>query len=275
VIKKLIAMFMISAVTIIPLRTALAGDNGPSRGGTMQLRLGELVLGVTQASENRGYVLKFSKGREDLFDCECAFKTHEPRTFPHTPFHNCSTLLAYCFSGGAHCCTTLFIATECCAGGSLDMVDLGHSVGEVEFVQADGAPGKAMEVHDWQFAYYGPENSEIQLPFAYSPAMTRLLVFDNGHWRADRAGEFSRFYSRLLRQTVNKARISERRRQTELTASLAIKAAYYDLMSGKPVEEVSEVLNRLFPKRWKSDSAKIIQDVCRAASEFDPVETIR
>jgi len=275
VIKKLVAIFVLSVMTVIPWRTAPAGDRPPGRKGTVQFRLGELALDITRALEGSGYLLEFSKGREKLFDCECAFETHQPRTVPHTPFHDCHTLLAYCFSGGAHCCTTLFIATQCDSGESLDMADLGHSAGEVQFILTDGAKGKVMKVHDWQFAYYGLENSEIQFSFASSPAMTRLLVFDNGHWRADRAGEFSRFYSRLVRQTENKARISAWRRWTELTASLAIKAAYYDLMSGKPVEDAARVLDRFFPDRWKPYSGKIVQDVCRAASGFNPVQTIR
>ena len=135
--------------------------------------------------------------------------------------------------------------------------------------------GKMIKVHDWQFAYYESEDSQIQLSFADSPAMIRLLVFDNGHWRPDRIGEFSQFYSRLLRQTMNEARVSGRKGDTELTASLAIKAAYYSLMSGKPVEKAAEVLSRLFPVKWRPESGKIIQDIHHAASEFNPVEVIR
>jgi hypothetical protein len=158
---------------------------------------------------------------------------------------------------------------------SLDMADLGDTNGKVKFIQAEGAPGKAIQVHDWQFAYYGPEDSQIQLSFVDSPAMTRLLVFDNGHWRVDRVGEFSRFYSRLLHEAVHEARSSAWRREPELTTSLAIKAAYYSLMSGKPIEEAAEVLNQLFPIRWRHEAGKIIHDIYRAVSEFDPVEVIR
>ena len=102
-------------------------------------------------------------------------------------------------------------------GVSLDMVDLAHTNGKVKFTDADGAQGKVIKVHDWQFAYYGPEDSQIQLSFADSPAMTRLLVFDNGHWRPDRIGEFSRFYSRLLRETMHKARVNARKGDPELS----------------------------------------------------------
>ncbi len=275
-IEKLVAIFALFAITIIPLHCALAEEKEHGCGeGTRQFRLGELTLCITEPSANGGYLLKFSKGGEELFAGECTFKTHAPVTVANTPLPNCLMLLAYCFSGGAHCCTTLFIATKCGLRTSLDMVDLGHSDGKVKFTQPEGVPGKVISVHDWQFAYYGPEDSQIQLSFVDSPAMTRLLVFDNGHWRADRVGEFSRFYSRLLHEAVHEARSSARRREPEFATSLAMKAAYYCLMSGKPIEEGAEVLNRLFPTRWKSEAGKIIQDIYRAVSEFDPVEAIR
>ena len=275
-IEKLVAIFVLAAISIIPLHSALAKDKEHGCGeGTRQFRLGELTLCITESSANGTYLLKFSKGEEELFAGECTFKTHEPVIVPNTPFHNCRVLLAYCFSGGAHCCTTLFIATKCGPRISLDMADLGDTDGKVKFTQAEGVPGKAIEVHDWQFAYYGPEDSQIQFSFVDSPAMTRLLVFDNGHWRVDRVGEFSPFYSHLLHEAVHEARSSARRRKPELTTSLAMKAAYYSLMSGKPIEEAAEVLNQLFPVRWRPEAGKIIQDISRAVSEFDPVEVIR
>ena len=276
VIEKLLTIVVLFAITIISLNDALAEDKEHRRRAeTKQFRLGELTLGITESSANGGYLLKFSEGEVELVTGECAFKMYEPVTVPNIPFPNCRTLLAYCFSGGAHCCTTLFLATQCGPVTSLDMVDLGHTDEKVKFTREDGVPGNIIRVRDWQFAYYGPEDSQIQLSFADSPAMTRLLVFDNGHWRADRVGEFSRFYSRLLQEAVHEALKSRRSHEPELTTSLAMKAAYYSIMSGKPVEEAAEVFNRLFPVRWKPEAGKIVQDIYRAVSEFDPVEVIR
>jgi hypothetical protein len=276
VIEKLLAIFVLFAITIIPLHSAIAKDkeHGCEAGGR-QFRLGELTLCITESSADGGYLLKFSKGEEELFAGQCTFKTHEPVTVSNAPLPNCRMLLAYCFSGGAHCCTTLFIATECGPRISLDMVDLADTDENVKFTHAEGVPGKVLRVNDWQFAYYEPEDSQIQFSFVDSPAMTRLLVFDNGHWRADRVGEFSRFYSRLLHKALNEARSSARRCDPELTTSLAMKAAYYSLMSGKPIEEAAEVLNQLFPTRWRPEAGKIIKDIYRAVSEFDPVEVIK
>ena len=274
-IKKLVTIFVLSLMTLVPLHRSFAGKGSGPGGGTEQFKLGDLNLSITEISPDGDYSVQFSKGEQVLVTGECAFKTHEPITFRNMPLPDCRTLMTYCFSGGAHCCTTLFIATECGPGRSLDMVDLAHTNGKVKLTDTSGAKGKMIKVHDWQFAYYGPEDSQIQLSFADSPAMTRLLVFDNGHWRPDRIGEFSQFYSRLLRQTMHEASISGRKGDTELTASLAIKAAYYSLMSGEPVEKASGVLSRLFPVKWRPESGKIIQDIHQAVAEFNPVEVIR
>ncbi len=273
-IKKLVVIFALCALILIPVCCSLAVESEHDPGqSTRWFRLGELMLSATQTDGD--YLLRFSKDEEELFAGACAFKTHEPTTMQSTPLAGCKTLLAYCFSGGAHCCTTLFIATECGPQASLDMVHLGHTSGKVLFTQTDDVPGKVMKVHDWQFAYYGPEDCLIQLSFANSPAMTRLLVFDKGHWRVDRVGEFSRFYSRLLDKAVREAHFSAARNEPELSASLAMKAAYYGLMSGKSFDQTAEVLNRLFPAQWKPQAGKVTQDIYRAAYEFSPVETIR
>lgn len=274
--KKLATVLAIFATALFILPGAHAGDRGRSHGeATRQFRLGEIMLSVIGPSANREYLFSFTSDHRELLACQCAFKTHEPRTVTGAPLPHCRTLLAYCFSGGAHCCTTLFIATQCGHVDSLDMVDLGHTDAQVQFIRVEGASGKVIKVQDWQFAYYGPEDSQIQLSFADSPAMTRLLVFEKGHWRADRVGEFSRFYSRLLHEAVRDARLSARRQRPELAASLAMKAAYYNLMSGEPVEKAEEVLRRFFPPEWKSGAGKVVQDICRGVSEFDPVEALR
>lgn len=272
--KKLAAVFALCAIA--SLAFCRASDAGNWRGcgkGCRQFRLGEIT--VRERSEKSGYFLKFLEGNEELFGGECAFKTHEPRTYANTPFPGCRTFLAYCFSGGAHCCTTLFIATECGLGTSLDMADLEDSGGKVKFMRVEGARGKVMRVYDWRFAYYGPVGSQVELPFIDSPAMTRLLVFDGGRWRVDRAGEFAPFYTRLFRDAVHRTRMSRRRHDAELTASLAMKAAYYSLMIGKPAAEAARVLNMLFPPMWRPETVAIFRDIRREVSEFNPVRMIR
>jgi hypothetical protein len=275
VIKKTAAILVLFMMIIIPSHCYSASDKGrPSGGTTKEYGLGELKLSVSAESEDGHYTMRFSKGKEVIFSGECAFKTQEPKTVANTPLPNCSTFVAYCFSGGAHCCTTLFIATRCGSGISLDMVDMAHSDRRAKFVDVDETPRKALRIFDWQFAYYSPEDSQIQLSFASSPAMARLLVFDNGHWRPDRIGEFSGFYSRLFRQTMHEAGIRARKNEPESAAATAFKAAYYSIMSGGSSEQATEVLNQLLPAQWKPESSRIVGDIRHAASEFNPVEEI-
>lgn len=145
----------------------------------------------------------------------------------------------------------------------------------MKLIRTAGAPGKEIEVRDWQFAYYGSPDFKIEFTFADSPAMVRLLVFQGGHWRVDRAGEFSLFYSRLLRVTVEKARAAARREKTDATVSLVMEAAYYDLMTGASPGRASALLYRLLPPGFKSETTEVMRDIRRAVSGFDPVEPVR
>jgi len=45
-------------------------------------------------------------------------------------------------------------------------------------------------------------------------------------------------------------------------------------MSGKSVEEAQEALNYLLPPSWKPESARIIEDIRHAVTEYNPVEEI-
>ncbi len=275
-IKQTAAVLVLFIVTVIPLHCSLAaGKARGSAGGTEDFRLGDLDLRITESPADGGCVMRFSSNKELLFSGECAFKTLEPKAIQNKPLPNSRTLLAYCFSGGAHCCTTLFIATEFGRSTSLDMVDLAHSDTRAKFIEPDGTSLAALKISDWQFAYYSPEDSQIQLSFTDSPAMTRLLVYDSGHWRPDRIGEFSRFYSRLFRQVSREARIKTLKNEPESAAARAIKSAYYSLMSGESPEQATETLNQLLPVQWRPDSEKIVSDIHRAVSEFNPVEAIR
>jgi hypothetical protein len=103
--------------------------------------------------------------------------------------------------------------------------------------------------------------------------MARLLVFDDEHWRPDRIGEFSRFYSSLLNQTLHESGASSK--EPDSAASEAIKAAYYSIMSGESSERAVEILNQLLPMQWKAESTKIVSDIRRAVSQFNPVEQVR
>ncbi len=242
----------------------------------IQLRLGDLKFTAEEKGGPDEYSLKYSIDGEIVFQSECAFKIREPRIIPDLPRPNCRSLLAYCFSGGAHCCLTLLIATDCGAKTSLNSVDLAHSDADIKLVKAGRKEGSLIKVIDWQFAYYSVENSELELSFADSPGMTRLLVFDGDRWRADRVGEFSAFYSGLLKKSLNSAQKASRRgKETESRVGKAITTAYYALMAGKSTEDAAKILNRFLPPDWRLQSGRILEDIRQAVSGFNPVEVIR
>lgn len=272
-ILKFFAILVLFVMVGSPFCRAMAKDGGNSCAEkNSQYSLGRLLL--TQSSSQNDYFLKFFLNGKKLAQADCAFKTHGPGTVASIPFPGCHTLLAYCYSGGAHCCTTLFIATDCGPVSSLDRADIENDNGEVKFVRADGTLRREIEVHDWQFAYYGSPDMKIQFSFADSPAMVRLLVFSDGHWRADRAGEFKSFYLRLLHEADKKASSAAQRGKNALASSLAMQAAYYDLMTGASANEAGQVLKRLLPAGLRSETAEVMQDIRRAVSRFDPVAPV-
>ncbi|MHC1724579.1 MAG: hypothetical protein AB9866_00905 [Syntrophobacteraceae bacterium] len=170
---------------------------------------------------------------------------------------------------------TAVIATDCGSQICLDTIDLAHSDQEIQIVNEGHSTGKKIKVTDWQFAYYSLEDSEFLLSFADSPGMTRLLLFDNGQWRVDHVGEFSRFYSRLFKETLHAARQAAKKGSDhEVISAIAIRAAYYATMAGTPIEEATDILRQLLPPKWTNEAPRIMADVRRAASEFNPVEKI-
>jgi hypothetical protein len=270
--KDLIPILLV-AVLLCSSAVSFAREPAGGRTGEKKFLLGDIEFSESQTG-NKEYSLQVLKGGRQVLSQECAFRVHAPQVFAGIPLPQCRSLVAYCFSGGAHCCMTIIIATSCSSQKTITSIDLAHSNSGVKFVDAGENGAMNLKVADWQFAYYGVDDSDLQLSFADSPAMTRLLVFDGGKWRADRIGEFSRFYSRLFRQAAREAEVASRKNNPEPVAGRAIRAAYYRLMSGKPAEEATESLNRLLPSSWKPESAKIIDDIKRAAFEFNPVEIV-
>lgn len=274
---QVLVFFLILTFSLYGLCTA--EEQGKGRSSEMKIRFEDLDLSITENAGQDilggGYTLNFSRRGKMVYTGECAFRVHNPQILSGIPGPNCRSLLTYCFSGGAHCCMSLIIATACGSQRSLDLIDLAHSGSEVKFIDIGAAGTKALKVTDWQFAYYGVEGTDFQLSFADSPGMTRLLVFDGGKWRSDASGEFSRFYGTLFTEARQSALTASRKREgTELAAGRAIKAAYYFLMSGKPADGVADELKQLLPSSWKPEADKISADIRHAIREFNPVEVI-
>jgi hypothetical protein len=269
--KALIPILFLTLVFCSSPLLARTADGGHT--GKKKYRLDDIVVSQTQTPD-REYVVRVLRGRRQIFFQQCAFRVHDPQIFNQVPVPGARSLVAYCYSGGAHCCMTLILATGFNAHKTVCSVDLAHSSSCARFVDAAEDGAMELKVTDWQFAYYGINDSSLQFSFVDSPSMTRLLVYDGDKWRVDRIGEFGRFYSRLFRQASREAEVAARSGYPEQVAGRAIRAAYYCFMSGSSAERAAASLDRLLPALWKPETAKIVDDITRAASEFNPVQTI-
>lgn len=271
---KLTILLTIFGALLLFVPLAYSGKKSPTS-RIERVSFGDIQFTAGEISANGPYFLEFTRKGEILFRGECAFKIHGSRILPGMPYPPCRSLLAYCFSGGAHCCMTAIIATECGPQINLSSIDLGHSDQEVLIVKEEQQTGKKIKVTDWQFAYYSLEGTEFLLSFADSPGMTRLLLFDNGRWRVDRAGEFRRFYSDLYKKNLHAVQHAVKKRADQETISaIAIRATYYAIMAGTPIEEATDTLRKLLPQRWSTEAIRIMADVKRAVYEFNPVEKL-
>lgn len=243
--------------------------------GEKIFQLNDLVVAMSEMPANDGYLLEFSRQGRSIYTGECAFRIKEPKILSDFPVPKCRSLLAYCFSGGAHCCMSLVIASDCASRQSFNVIDLAHSGGDVKYVDTGVMGIKALKVTDWQFAYYAVEGRDLELSFADSPGLTRLLVFEGARWRPDRIGEFTGFYGKLLKDAVRTAsQAAGKRTDPEILAGKAITVAYYWIMSGGPADETEKELTRFLPGSWKDASEKIVRDIRHATLEFDPVQVI-
>ncbi len=271
---KLIILLTVLS-TVLFLAPLSCSGKKPQGSRTGPVAFGDIQLSAGKPSGDGSYLLEFSRKGEIVFRGECAFKIHDSSIVKGVPYAHCRSLISYCFSGGAHCCLTAIVATDCDSSTCLNTIDLGHSDQELILIDENSETGKKIKVTDWQFAYYSLEDSDFLLSFADSPGLTRLLLFDKGRWRVDQVGEFSQFYSRLLQESLDAFRKAARRRadQEEISA-IAIRAAYYAVMSGAAPEEAAEILRKLLPAQWVSVAPRIIADIRRAVTEFNPVEKI-
>ncbi len=106
----------------------------------------------------------------------------------------------------------------------------------------------------------------INLSRAESPRMTRILVFENGIWRADKPKEFADFYTTLQNTTEGDEAMPG--------AARSIAATYYAYMAGVPRMQASSLLKKLLPTEYTNMSDKIFSDIQKAIREFKIVQNL-
>lgn len=202
---------------------------------------------------------------------------------PNTPRWGCRTMVAYCHSGGMHCCTDALVMVSCKGGQDLiSLLELAHSP-VLNFYDADQDRKLEAEVVDWGLVHYDykGEGASLFLCFVQSPRLPRLLVLTNYGWRPDRPGEMPGYYrikavlrKAELREFQHRAAKEPRRDsawERDERASAALYVAYVGIMAGDPDPMVRDELRQMLPPNLSGEADSLLADLRRAAARFNPV----
>lgn len=167
------------------------------------------------------------------------------------------------FTGGANCCQGYYLLVggqnyASCAG-YIEPYDGGLIRNE---------DPKGYMILDPAFKGYSREGTDLFLSRAESGRLSRLLLFENGRWHVDSAGQFPDFYQ---------ARLDETSADVELNPVFrAIALAYYSLMKGNSTDEAKQVLKSNLPAVFQAETLvnEVFKDVQQAAGEFNPIENL-
>lgn len=240
------------------------------------VRHGPFLLAVEKEPGGDRFKVEVRKDGKVLYRDQSYYSTPPVDVIEGLPHKGCSTLVTYCFSGGAHCCTTAILCTTCGQEESMTVFDLSNLT---ELILSERGPDEPPEVSllDYQFAYYHSRNSSFWFPFSQSPAMERLLVYRNGSWRVDRPGEDRHFYERLMARDGCPGKaggghsLVGEDEAVEMAAS-AIECTYYALMAGQSAESATGILKSRLPRSWQSELVGLYQDTKRAAADFNAIK---
>ncbi|SBW03163.1 exported hypothetical protein [uncultured delta proteobacterium] len=181
------------------------------------------------------------------------------------PQPGCESMKVETFTGGANCCFGYYLLTTCPDGPHAAYIEPQNGgVGDAE------QKLRAYPIDDPAFFYYEPQNqtggTKLSLSRVDSPRITRFLVFDNGVWRADHAGELAAAYKALLDQA--------RKDKTMNKAARAISMAYYSLMAGGKTAAAERLLKQALPREYTHLTPAIMKDIQTSVSSFNPVRSL-
>jgi len=238
-------------------------------------RHGPFLLTVKKVPEGGRFKVEVRKDGRTLYGDESHYTAPPVDIVEDLPHKGCSTLVAYCFSGGAHCCTRAILCTICGPEESMTVFDLSNLTELIISPRGSGEPPE-VSLLDYQFAYYHARDASLWFPFSQSPAMERLLVYGNGGWRVDRPGENKGFYERIMARNgcMEKVRIPAPRAEGEEAlemAAQAIECAYYAMMAGEDTDVPGKILKDRLPRAWQSEFVSLLQDIKRAVADFSAI----
>uniref|UniRef100_A0A7C4AGS0 Uncharacterized protein n=1 Tax=Fundidesulfovibrio putealis TaxID=270496 RepID=A0A7C4AGS0_9BACT len=291
-----LALACLASLAASPCAHAAGERAQDYRGGrTQDIVCGEMNLrfyGVELTSGSTGVVAR--AGGKVLFRAEAAFGGYDlgqAQVLRDFPARGATTLLVSVGNGGS-CCTETHILTRGDTGMAYAGVTSNRSRAGAE--QRADDPAGALFCHDGFFANYYVSDGKadiIMYPGSHA-AVERFLVFDNGHWRADRPGEFRERYLALadadMRACADPAGYLRaqpglravpgdqlREMAGEVRLCKAVEAAYHAMMAGESAEQCLARLNAALPPSHSLLAPKVLADVRKAVAGFNPVERRR
>ncbi|THB70622.1 MAG: hypothetical protein D6E12_02595 [Desulfovibrio sp.] len=176
------------------------------------------------------------------------------------PRQGCRTMNFSIFSGGAHCCTIMYMITLDGENTHVTEVHLENS--SMELIDIDGDGQWEANVIDWSFAYYFLDEDH-NLCYACSPGFARYLVYTDQGWRANAPGEFPQIYMDTIATQYN-----------EHDAAHAIRLAYYTLMAGGGQDKARNTLEELLPPEWQDVVDTLFADIVEAVEGYAPMRVL-
>ncbi len=181
------------------------------------------------------------------------------------PKKGCTSLLVPAYSGGAHCCMDLYVATHCGSEALLSAVGLGHSE-KAKYLDVDEDGVTEILIQDWALAYYGPQGADFSLAFVESLPTPRVVAFGPKGWAMDTPGQFRVYYT-MLRKSL----------EVEITDPYAAAAMAWmgmAIMEGLPKAEQAAGFNKRLPAEWKPYASAVMKDVREFTLDEGLVETL-
>ena len=236
---------------------ALLWAGNPCAALAAEIRLGKFLVQETPDKEVETYAaLRISHGKQVIMEADVSRGTVEGTTIRQDfPVPGCRTMVIPVFTGGAHCCFELYLASQCGGEDRLYSVGLGHS-DDAEFTDLNADGRMEMIVDDWSFAYYGPDGGEVSMSFAESLPFPRVFVHDKDGWRVDHPGEFAGFYTAKRRELEQEFKDPD--------PGPAIVWAALALMEGLPQKDVAVGFVSRLPKDWRPVAQRVMDDVLGA-----------
>lgn len=234
------------------------------------------IISKKRSGENI-FDFQIIKGNRKIFSDENYFDSMLPlRRLKEIPSPNCQSAITSFFSGGAHCCTTAILFTNCSDKENVFLIDLSHgSMEQVKYLDLKKDGTRQILVKDFSFSYYSPTD-KLSLSFAASPVVTRLLTFDGIKLKPDNPNQFSKFYMDMLQEAdreLKKLR-SNSNNDEEAIVSYTIKKTYYAIMAGMNQQQSEGILEMNLPGDWKNIKKKLYHDIKKAITSFNPVRVL-